>query len=278
MLSNIFSKSKGVQRIVHCEMNGKATSIEKTRILTKANVIINLKRFKNPRIDFEAKTIFSSNKDPIKFLCELHIPPELKPVLGDLYATVEDEDELEQSTHILSDEGINIFMAQQFFILLRNNFTEYLKEYETVTLPDALFFVSANEISSFKSQSMICDNWGISYPSVGKKYMIKKILETKTDTLTFGRMSVLCPGYDVAFSDCSAKNPTGTGYQFITDKNFIPTNLCSNESAVDYCIKNNCLAYYTDFVNGGKMRVLSKYTESVNKNLRNDYKFRSSNI
>jgi hypothetical protein len=197
----------------------------------------------------------------------------LKQVLGELYAIVADEDEVEQSTHILSDEGINVFMGKQLIILI-----EYLQQYELINIPDTMFFVSANDTTNFKMQNKTCDNWGIGYPSLGKKYMVKKVLDSKTQSQTFGQPNILWPPFDVGVGDCSAKNPNGTGYLFKTDRNFVPINFCSNESAVDYCNKNNSLVYYTDFMNEGKMRLLTKYTESINKNLQNDYRFRSSNM
>jgi hypothetical protein len=141
-----------------------------------------------------------------------------------------------------------------------------------------MFFVAANETSDFNTQNKICENWNVPYKGFSKKYLTKKILELKTEKHIFGKQAILLPGFDVAISDCAAKNPNGTGYLFRTDNTFVPVNLCSNESAIDYCDKNNCLAYYTDFMNGGKMRVLSKYTPSINANLQNIYKSRSSNI
>jgi hypothetical protein len=271
MLTNLFGR--GTKKTVHCEINGKETSIDMTRVLTKISGVINLKMFDNPRVDNNQKVIHSDSKPPIKFYTKVYNPQELNGVLGELYATVEDEDEVEQSTHILSDEGINYFMGNQLIKLI-----DYLKQYELIKFPDTMFFVSANDTSNFKMQNKTCASWGIEYPSLGKKYMVKKILESKTDKQTFGYMNVLLPPFDLAVSDCAAKNPNGTGYLFRTERHFTPVNLCSNESAVDYCNKNNCLAYYTDFMNGGKMRVLTKYTESINKNLQNNYRFRSSNI
>lgn len=261
------------KKTVHCEMNGKETLIDKTRVLTKISGIINLKLFDNPIIDNNQKVIFSDNKQPIKFYTKVHMPEDLKRAYGEFYATVEDEEEVEQSIHILSDDGINYFMGNQLLKLI-----PYLKEYELISFPKEMFFVSANNISNFKTQTRTCDNWNITYPSLGKKYMVKKILETKIEKQTFGMIGILWPGFDVAFGDSSQKNPNGTGYLFKTDRNFTPINFCSNESAVDYCTKNDSLAFYTDFMNNGKMRVLSKYTESINQNLQNYYKFRSSNI
>lgn len=255
---------------VHCEQKGNETSLDKTRVMTKISGIINLKHYDNPQIDFEEKMIYSLNKPTIKFFSKLYVPKDFKPVLGDLFATVADEDELEQTTHILSDEGRNQLMGSQLIKLVT-----YLVKYDVINFPDTMFFVSDDEISSFKTQSKTCENWGVEYPSLGKKYMIKKILDTKIENPFSG---ILWPGFDAGVNDSSSKNPNGTGYLFRTDRIFTPVNLCSNESAVDYCDKNNCIAYYTDFINGGKMRVLTKYTESINKNLQNVYSFRSSNI
>jgi hypothetical protein len=275
MLSNIFGG--GTDKKVHCERNGKETSIDKTRVLTKMNGVINLKLFQNPEIDYEEKTIYSSNKRPIKFFTKVHTPPDLKPILGDLFVTVDDEDEAEQTTSILSDEGMNHLMGSQLIKLI-----SHLKDYELIKFPETMFFVSANDTSNFNTQAKTCDNWGSKYPSVGKKYVVKRILETKKESMKFGYIGlgsgVLWPGFDVAVSDVSEKNPNGTGYQFKTDNKFTSVNLCSNESAVDYCDKNNCIVYYTDFMNGGKMRILTKYTPDINAKLQNDYRFRSSNI
>ena len=261
-------------KIVHCEKTGKETSINNTRVLTKISSVINLKMYNNARVDNNAKIIYSDNRAPLKFYTKLYTPEDLKVILGELYATVEDEDEVEQSTNILSDEGVKNLMGSQLIKL-----APYLdKGYDRIIFPDTQFFVSANDLSNFKTQSKTCDNWGIAYPSLGKKYMVKKILETKTEKQTFGYMGLLPPSFDVAMGDCSAKNPNGTSYIFRTDRNFNPVNLCSNESAVDYCGKNNCIAYYTDFMNGGKMRTLSKYTPDINAKLQNIYRFRSSNL
>lgn len=276
MTSDLFGGE--TKKTVHCEMNGKETTIDKTRVLTKINGIINLQLFQNPEVDYAEKVIYSSNKPPINFYNQISTPADLKIIFGDLFSIVDDEDEVEQSTNILSDEGMKVFMGRQ----LMKIHPDYFKKYEVIKFPDTMFFVSANETSNFNTQNKVCDNWGVTYKSIGKKYFIKKILETKTETMRFGYMGlgsgVLWPGFDVGLSDVSEKNPNGNGYQFKTEKNFTTINLCSNESAVDYCIKNNCLAYYTDFMNGGKMRVLAEYTESINKNLQNDYRFRSSNL
>lgn len=271
MASNILSGQP--DRVVYCEIKGKEASIQNTRVLTRISGVVNLNLLKQPKIDFEERTIYSSGTPPIKFFSKIHVPSNLVPALGELFATVQDEDDLEQSTHILSDEGMDYFMGTQLIKL-----AVYLKQYQLIDFPDTTFFVSVNAESDFKTQNKTCENWKTSYKGFDKKYFVKKILETKTESQTFGRPGILWPGFDVAVGDCSAKNPYGTGYLFKTDNAFVPVNLCSNESAVDYCSQNNCLAYYTDFINDGKMRILSKYTPSINLNLQNDYKFRSSNI
>jgi hypothetical protein len=258
---------------VHCEKSGQQCSLDKIRIVTKISGIINPKLFHNPQIDLVNKIIYSSNKPPLKFFSRIYVPTDLKPVLGDLYAKVSDEDEPEQSTHILSDEGMKYLMGSQLIKLVG-----YIDKYEIINFPETMFFVSVDESSSFKTENSICENWGVAFQSIGKKYMVKKILDSKTEKQTFGDMSVLLPPFDVAVSDCSAKNPNGTGYFFRTDRNFTSVSLSCNESAVDYCSKNNCLVYYTDFMNGGNMRVLSKYTPDINAKLQNHYRFRSSNL
>ncbi len=98
---------------VYCEMNGKETSIQNTRVLTKISGVINFNLFKQPRIDFEERIIYSSNRPPIKFFTKINVPQDLQQACGELYATVEDEDELEQSTHILSDDGLKYLMGSQ---------------------------------------------------------------------------------------------------------------------------------------------------------------------
>lgn len=258
---------------VHCETTGHPTTLGNTRVTTKISGVINLGQFINPYIDNEQKIIHSSTKPPIKFFEEVHIPTDLKSVLGDLYATVDDYDEPEQSTNIFSDRGIDLFMGRQLLKLI-----DYLKEYEVINFPETMFFVSANNVSTSNASQKKCECCGLNYYSVGKKYMSKKILNERKDPGRFGVQGLLWPGFDVGFSDLSDKNPIGTGYLFATDKTFNSLTLCSNECAVEYCKKNAVLIYYNDFANGGKLRLLSKYTESINTNLQNDYKYRSSNI
>ena len=123
-----------------------------------------------------------------------------------------------------------------------------------------------------------CENWNINYNTIGNKYRFKNVLREMKNELTFGYASPLFPGFDIGVSDCSDKNPNGTGYQFKTDQSYQKISLCSNESAVDYCKKNNAIVFYNDFLNKGKLRALNAYTESINRNLQNNYLFRSSNI
>jgi hypothetical protein len=263
----------GISRTVHCEKSGKETTLDKTRIVTKINAVINLKLFNDVRVDEVNRIIYSSNKPPVNFFSKLHVPDNLKPILGELYSRVADEDELEQSTHILSDEGRDYLMGTQLIQLV-----SYLDKYEVISFPETMFFVTVEDIYSFSSQEKKCVNWGVHYFGLKRKYLSKRILELEKNKQMFGYMNVLLPPFDLAVSDCSEKNPNGNGYLFRTDKNFISLDLCSNESAVDYCIKENCVIYYSDFLNGGQMRVLTEFTESINKNLGNAYKFRSSNL
>ncbi len=141
-----------------------------------------------------------------------------------------------------------------------------------------MFFVSATNPTISNSSQKKCDSCGLSYSSVGKKYMSKKVLNERKEPGRFGVQGLLWPGFDVGFSDLSDKHPIGTGYLFEKGKTFNSLSLCSNESAVDYCKQKGVLVYYNDFANNGKFGILSKYTESINTNLQNDYKYRSSNL
>lgn len=255
---------------VHCEITGDSATLADTKITTKISGVINLNRFVNPYIDNDEKLILSSSKPPIKFFEKVHIPANLKSILGELYATVDDYDEPEQSTNIFSGRGIDLFMGRQLLKLV-----DYLKEYEVINFPETMFFVSASNPSTLNSSQKKCEGCGSSYSSVGKKYMSKKVLNERKDAGRFGVQGILWPGFDVGFSDLSDKHTIGTGYLFETDKNFNSLNLCSNECAVEFCKQNNVLIYLNDFSNNGKFRILSKYNETINTNLQNDYKFRT---
>jgi hypothetical protein len=272
MFEKLF-KSKPDTKTVHCEVTGNETSLEKTKVLTKIKGVINLRAFQNPQVDYSDKLIYSSGKPPMKYFSKLHVPSDLYGVLGDLFSVVDDEDDPDQSTALISDRGLDLFMGRQLLKLV-----DYLKSYELIQFPETMFWVAADEPSEFDVRTKTCDNWGVQYISVGKKYMYKKILKSKSERQVFGYPGILLPPYDVAVGDCAEKNPNGTGYMFQTDRNFTPINLCCNESAVDYCKKQNVLVYYNDFMNSGKLRLLTEHTVSINTNLQNDYKFRSSNI
>jgi hypothetical protein len=191
--------------------------------------------------------------------------------VGRLFSCVDDEDDLEQSTAIISQEGIRLYTGHQLI-----PFLEHINQYELIKIPDTMFVSVVDRNSSL--QTKICENWNMPFKSVSKKYRFKRVIDEKREKQTFGYLGVLLPGYDVAITDCSQKNPNGIGYLFKTEKSFQLINLCSNESAVDYCIKNKCLVYYNDFLNKGNLRLLSAYTEDINTRLQNSYKFRSSNI
>ena len=209
----------------------------------------------------------------MKYFSKLHVPSDLYEVVGDLFSIVDDDEDPDQTTALISDRGLDLFMGRQLFKLVG-----YLENYELIQFPETMFWVTADVPSEFNVRIKTCDNWGVQFISIGKKYMCKKILKEKTESQVFGYQSIILPPYDVGVGDCSEKNPNGTGYMFQTDRNFRPLSLCCNESAVDYCKKNNVLVYYNDFMNSGKLRLLTKHTVSINTNLQNEYKFRSSNI
>lgn len=266
----MFSKRK----VFHCELYGNETTIEKTRVLTKIKGVINLKLFNNPHIDYEGKIIYSSTNKPIKYFSKLHTPEDLKDITGDLYTIVDDFDELEQSTCILSDKAKDFVMGNQII-----KFVNYLESSQIVNFPETMFFTSVNETFELPTSQEECKNWKILYHSIGRKYYTRRIIDSRKESMTYGVLDfghgLLHPGYNVGVSDISQKNINGTGYQFKTEKKFIPTSFCSNESVVEYCIKNNLIAYYVDFLNGGKLRILCEFTENINNNLNNKYKFRS---
>lgn len=272
MFGKLFGKSSSQKtKEIFCEKSGKKSSLDNTVALIRINGIIISKNFLNPEIDLETKQIYSSNRPPIQFYRELLLPDELKMSFGRLFATVEDEDEIEMSTSILSPQEINLFTGRSVFPLAK-----YLSEADMVKIPDSMFFTIIS-----KEEKLIvkeCENWNIKYKGLRRKYMYKKVLDTRKEKQQFGIPGLLVPGYDVGISDVSQKHPKGHGYLFKTDNNYKPINLCSNESAVSFCKKNNVLIYYNDFLNKGKLRLLSEFTPQINKNLQNPYLYRSSNI
>lgn len=271
MFNKIFGSRNKFPQVVHCEITGKIASLSDTVVLTKINGVIAYNNLNNPQIDNCKKLIYSSGKSPLKFHSEIIVPDDLKDIMGRLFSIIDDEDELEQSTSVLSSEGKRLHTGQQLV-----PFIDYVKRYELVRIPDTIFVALLD--NSTKPKLQTCDNWGVEYYSVGKKYRFKKILQERREPQTFGTTGILWPGFNVAVGDCSQKNINGTGYLFKTNNIFQNINLSCNESAVDYCIKNKCLIYYNDFLNKGKLRILSAYTKAINTNLQNSYLFRSSNF
>lgn len=281
MFKNLFGKSKkesttetkfNDSKIVHCEVTGKETPVDNTIVLVKIDGVIALKNLNNPTIDYESKVIQSEDKPPLKFYSEVFVPEDLKPIFGKIFSIINDEDDIEQSTAVISPEGQKTYSGQKLFPFMEhiNNGVELLQ------IPPTMFFAIIDKNANLKDKT--CQNWNTNYKGIGRKYRSKGILKEQKQSQTFGSPGVLMPGFDVAVSDCSQKNPNGTGYLYKTDGNFQPIDICSNESAVSFCQKNNSLIYYNDFLNNGKLRVLSPVTESVNRNLQNSYLFRSSNI
>ncbi len=272
MFEELF-QSNTTTKTVHCEMTGKEAFLENMKVLTKIKGVINLRAFNNPEVDYSENLIYSTDRLPIKYFSKLHVPADLSGVLGDLFSIVNDDEDPDQSTALLSDRGLDIFMGRQLLKLV-----DYYKGIKLIQFPETMFFVAANDPSKYDVRIKTCENWGLQYLSIGKKYMYKKILRVKTERQNFDYPNFLRPPFDVAIGDSSERNRNGTAYIFETDRNFTSINLCSNESAVDYCGRNNAIIYYIDFMHRGELRVLTEYTVSINTNLQNDYKFRSSNI
>ena len=281
MFNKLFGKSKkespnetkfNDSKEVHCEVTGKETTIDNTIVLVKIDGVIALKNLNNPTIDIENKEIQSEDKPPIKFYSEVVVPENLKPIFGRIFSIINDEDEIEQSTAVISPEGQKTYSGQKLFPFMEhiNNGVELLQ------ISPTMFFAIIDKSAKLKDKN--CKNWNTNYKGVLRKYMSKSITKEQKQNQTFGSPGLLLQGFDVAVSDCSLKNPNGTGYLYRTDGNFKSVDICSNESAVSFCQKNNALIYYNDFLNNGELRVLSPVTESINKNLQNSYLFRSSNI
>ncbi|MBI1228338.1 MAG: hypothetical protein GC192_24095 [Bacteroidetes bacterium] len=271
MFNKLFRSTSKDAKEVSCEITGKSATLDDTVSLVKINGVIITKNFQNPEIDFESKTIYSATKPPIKFYREILVPNELKPVFGRLFAMVDDEDEVEKSTGIASEEGINRFTGESLLPLI-----QYVQQAEVLQIPESMFFAIISKEESLVKKN--CENWNLEFKGIGRKYMSKNILDTRKVKQQYGVPGILLPGWDVGISDVAQKHPQGNGYFFKTDKTFKPIDLCSNESAVDYCKKNNVLIYYNDFLNKGKLRLLSEYTPEINRHLQNANLYRSSNI
>lgn len=272
MFDKLFGKSRNETKSVHCEVTGTETTIENTVALVKIDGVIALKNFNNPYIDFDSKEILSIDNPPLKFYSELIVPEDLKHFFGRMFSIINDKDEMEHSTAIMSEKGKRIFSGQKLLPLMKH----VKNGIELIQIPPSMFFAVIDTVISLKSKT--CENWNIDFKGLGKKYRFKRILSEKRERQTFGMPGVLMPGYNVAVGDCSQKNPDGTGYMYKTDGMFKSIELCSNESAVSFCKKNKAIVYYNDFLNKGKLRVLTPETESINRNLQNSYLFRSSNI
>lgn len=271
MFRNLFGKSSNKIKDVTCQVTGNKTNLDNTVSIIKINRIIISKNLQDVEIDDTNNTIHSSTHDPVQYYQEILIPSPFLPVTGRLFAQVEDEDEVESSTGIVSTEGIERFAAKTLKPIF-----QYLNQAVVLDIPESMFFPIISKKEKLIKQN--CENWNIEFDGIRRKYMSKKILELRKDKQQFGKPGILHAGWDVAISDVSQKNLQGNGYLFKTDNQFKPVNLCSNESAVSYCKKNNVLIYYTDFLNNGKLRLLSEYTPEINKKLQNQYLYRSSNI
>lgn len=272
MLNNLFGKSTSNNHNVYCEITGMESSVEETVVLSKIDGVIALNNFNNPSVDFDNRIIKPIDKPPLRFYSEVFVPEEMKALIGRVFSIVNDEDDIEQSTAIMSTKGQEVYSIQKVY-----PFIEHITNgVELLQIPNTMFFAVIDTIESGKEKT--CSNWNTTYKSIGRKYRYKKILKEVKESQTFGRPGILKPGFDVAVSDCSQKNPNGTGYMYKTDGTFNPIDLCCNESAVSFCIKNKAVVYYNDFLNNGKLRVLTAETEKINRNLQNPYLFRSSNI
>ena len=272
MFGKLFEKKQNETKKVYCEIYGDETSIENTVVLTKIDGVIVLKNLNNPTIDLNSRIINFNGNQSLKYYSELTVPEDLKQIFGRVFSIVNDEDDIEQSTAIMSDRGIKHYSGNKLF-----PFAEHIENgIEVLQIPPTMFFAVIDNYASLRSKN--CDNWNVDYQSIGRKYRFKKVLDEKKENQTFGVPGILMPGYDVAVGDCSQKNINGTGYMYKTDGGFKSINICCNESAVSFCNKNKAVVYYNDFLNDGKLRVLTSHTKSINENLQNPYLFRSSNI
>jgi len=254
---------------VYCEITGAETSLDNTIVLVKIDGVIALKNFNNPVVDFENKIIQSSGKPPLNFYSEIIVPDDLKQIFGRMFSIIDDEDDIEQSTAVMSIEGQKIFSGQKLFPFMEHitNGIELLK------IPSTMFFAVID--SRTKLHTKECENWNINYKGLHRKYRFKNIIEENREQFIPG---VLMPGFDIAVSDRSEKNPNGNDYHYKTESKFNSIDLCCNESAVSFCEKNNTIVYYNDFINNGKLRLLTANTVSINKNLQNQYLYRSLNF
>jgi hypothetical protein len=259
-------------RIVYCEETGDKCSIKNITTLVRIDGIIALKNFDNAQLDMSNKIISISGESALKFYSEIEIPNEFKKAFGRLFSIVKDEDDKEQSTVILSSVGRQAFTMQSLYSFLQH----ITNGVQVMNLPPSMFIAiidTQQELNFFN-----CDSWGINYPGLFNKYQYKKIIQEVSQPQTFGYPNILLPGFDLGISDCSSNNPNGNGYLYKTGKLYEKINLSSNEAAVSFCQKENCIVYYNDFMNKGKLRVLFSKTPEINQKLRNTYLYQSSNI
>jgi hypothetical protein len=272
MYRNLFGKSQNEPRNVHCQITGKETTLENTVVLVKIDGVIALKNLRNPTVDFENNIIKPIDRPPLNFYSELIVPNDLKKIFGRMFSIVKDEDVIEQSTSIMSVEGQRNFSGRNLLPFVEN----ISNGVELINLTGNQFIAVIDTVAHAKTKN--CENWIINYKGLGAKYFYKAIIDEKIEKHVFGSPGVLLPWYDVSVSDCAQKNPNGTSYMYKTDGQFKAIDLCCNESAVSFCKKNKALVYYNDFLNQGKLRVLSPKTVSINENLQNSYLYRSSNM
>jgi hypothetical protein len=253
---------------VHCELSGEVATLKDLKVLTKIDGIINLKLFVNPKIDWNNKVINSDKLPPVKFYSEIEIPEYLKHFCTNLFSFVDDETQIEKSTHIISQESELSYMSKKIM-----NIIPYLESYEKIQFSKSAFWVVKNVLLD----KLNCENCNIEYNSIGIKYRSSKINKIEIEKQNIKGLN-LNKGYDLAVTDCCDKYPNGTVYFYKVDFNMTPINLCSNECAVDFCDKNNSLVFIKDNLIDGNVRVLCKHTKDINLNLENEYLYRSIKI
>lgn len=254
---------------VHCEITGAETTIEHTIVLVKIDGIIALKNINNPIVDFENKIIRSNGNLTLNFYSEIVVPDDLKQKFGRMFSIIDDEDDIEQSTAVMSVEGQKIYSRHKLF-----PYMEYITNgFNLIKIPSTMFLAVIDSRTILQTKE--CENWNINYKGLHGKYRFKNIIEESREQFIPG---VLMPGFNIAVSDTSDNSPNGNVYHYKTESKFNSINLCCNESAVSFCQKNNTIVYYNDFIYNGKLRVLTPYTVSINKNLQNSYLYRSLNF
>ena len=231
-----------------------------------------LKNTNNASVDLDKMEIHSADRLPQPFYSELLVSGYAKRHLGRLFSIVNDSDDLEHSTALLSEEGRDLFFENTILPLQEHadNGAGILQIAPTV------FFPIIDTRTTLRSQT--CEFCKSEYKGLGNKYRYKLIIDEISESITFGLPGILTHGFDIAVSDCNKNNVNGTGYSYKTDGVFKQVNLCCNECAVSFCQDPGAIIYYNDFLNKGRLRVLTPLTEVINKNLGSPYLFRSLNI